>query len=91
MGSTVQVRLDEEMQQKLDRAARRLGLSRSEALREGIRLVDKRASVHAVPRLIGVGCLDYGPGDLATNRKYLKGLGAKSMGKGWRPAKARNK
>jgi len=91
MGAVVQVRLDNELREKLDRAARRLGLSRSEALREGIRLVEKSASANAVPRLIGIGCLDYGPGDLATNKKYLKSLGVKSMGKGWRPAKAQNR
>lgn len=91
MGAIVQVRLDDEMREKLDRAARRLGLSRSEALREGIRLVDKSASANAVPRLVGIGCLDYGPGDLSTNKKYLRSLGAKSMGKGWRSAKAQSK
>jgi|HubBroStandDraft_1064217.scaffolds.fasta_scaffold656836_1 hypothetical protein len=91
MGAIVQVRLDDETREKLDRAARRLGLSRSEALREGIRLVEKRASANAIPRLVGIGCLDYGPGDLATNKKYLKSLGVKSMGKGWRPARAQNK
>jgi hypothetical protein len=89
MGAIVQVRLDDEMRQKLDRAARRLGVSRSEALRVGIRLVDRRASANTVPRLVGIGCLDFGPGDLATNKKYLKSLGVKSMGKTWHPPKAR--
>jgi hypothetical protein len=83
--------LDDELRERLDRAARRLGLSRSEALREGIRLVDRSTNTNATPRLVGIGCLDFGPGDLATNKKYLKGLGVKSMGKGWRPPKARKK
>jgi hypothetical protein len=83
VGAIVQVRLDEEMREKLDRAARRLGLSRSEALREGIRLVDQTAGASSAPRLAGIGCVDFGPGDLATNKKYLKSLGARSMGKGW--------
>ena len=91
MGAIVQVRLDDELRERLDRAARRLGLSRSEALREGIRLVDRSANTNAAPRLVGIGCLDFGPGDLATNKKYLKGLGVKSMGEGWRPPKARKK
>jgi predicted transcriptional regulator len=91
MGTTVQVRLDDQMQEKLDRAARRLGVTRSEILREGIRLVEKGTAKKTVPRLIGIGCVDFGPGDLATNKKYLKNLGAKSMGKGWRPPKARAK
>lgn len=84
MGATVQVRLDAEMQEKLNRAARRLGLSRSEALREGIRLVDKRASAHTVPRLIGIGCFDSGINDLATNKGHMKDFGVRSMGRGWR-------
>ena len=88
MGITVQVRLNGELEEKLERAARRLGLTRSEILREGIRLVEKSTTEQAVPRLIGVGCVDFGPGDLATNKKYLKNLGVKSMGKGWRRPKA---
>lgn len=89
MGTTVQVRLDDEMQQTLDRAARRLGVTRSEILREGIRLVERNTAEKALPRLVGIGCVDFGPGDLATNKKYLKNLGVKSMGKGWRRPKAR--
>lgn len=91
MGTTVQVRLDDEMQEKLDRAARRLGVTRSEILREGIRLVEKSTAERSIPRLAGIGCVDFGPGDLATNRKYLKNFGVKSMGKGWRSPKARAK
>jgi metal-responsive CopG/Arc/MetJ family transcriptional regulator len=91
MGTTVQVRLDDQMQEKLDRAARRLGVTRSEILREGIRLVEKSAAEKAVPRMVGVGCVAFGPGDMATNKKYLKDLGVKSMGKGWRRPKAGKK
>ncbi|HWG18970.1 MAG TPA: CopG family transcriptional regulator [Terracidiphilus sp.] len=87
----VQVRLDDEMQQELDRAARRRGVTRSDILREAIRLVIKSAPENAVPRLAGIGCVDFGPGDLATNKKHLRNLGVKSMGKGWRASKARAK
>jgi hypothetical protein len=91
MGTTVQVRLDSETQEKLDRAARRLGLTRSEVLREGIRLVERSTGKKAPPRLIGIGSVDFGPGDLATNKKHLRNLGVKSMGKGWLPPEARAK
>ena len=77
----VQVRLDAEMQERLDRAARRLGWSRSEILREGIRLVEMSAGQKTVPKLIGIGMFDGGPSDLSTNRKYLKDLGLGSMGR----------
>ena len=91
MGATVQVRLDNETHQKLDRAARRLGLTRSEILREAIRRVVENTGEKPVPRLVGTGCVDFGPGDLATNKKYLKNFGVRSMGKGWRTRKARSR
>jgi hypothetical protein len=81
MATMVQVRLNTEMQEKLERAARRLGWSRSEILREGIRLVEISAGEKAVPRLIGIGMFGGGPSDLSTNKKYLKDLGLKSMGR----------
>jgi hypothetical protein len=33
------------------------------------------------PQLIGIGCVDFGPGDLATNKKHMEGFGQKSMGR----------
>ncbi len=82
MRTSVQARLDPESQAALDGLVRRLGWSPSEVVREGIRLVDKR---HAKPprrKLIGVGEVDSGITDLATNKKYMEDFGKKGIGKG---------
>lgn len=84
MTSMVQARLDAETQAALERLVRQHGLKPSDAVREGIRLLDKHHAPSARPRLIGIGCVDFGPSDLATNKAHLKDLGVKSMGKGWR-------
>ncbi len=77
MKTSVQARLDAETQAALDGLVRRLGWSPSKVVREGIRLVDKQ---HAKPRprMIGVGMFSSGLGDLATNKKYMEGFGAKA-------------
>jgi len=79
----VQARLDEETQEALDGLVRRLGWSPSRVVREGIRLVDKH---HAKPRprMIGIGMFSSGLGDLATNKKYMEGFGAKGLKRGER-------
>jgi hypothetical protein len=89
MTSTVQARLDEETQAALDRLVRQRGMKTSDAVREGIRLLDKHHAPPARPRLIGIGKYDSGMPDLATNKKHMEGFGQKSMGKGWRPPKDR--
>jgi hypothetical protein len=82
MKTSVQARLDPESQAALDGLVRRLGWSPSEVVREGIRLVDKQ---HAKPpRLIGIGMFSSGLGDLATNKKYMEGFGAKGLKRGGR-------
>jgi predicted transcriptional regulator len=89
MGSSVQARLDEETKQALDRIVRRYGWSVSRALRECILQTDKLSTPKRTQRMIGIGSVDFGPGDLATNKEYLRDLGVKSMGKGWRPPQER--
>jgi hypothetical protein len=91
MTTTVQARLDEETQAALDRLVRQRGLKPSDAVREGIRLLDKHHTPPARPRLIGIGCVNFGPGDLATNKKHMKDFGVRSMGKGWRRPNERNR
>jgi hypothetical protein len=81
--------LDEETQAALDRLWRQHGLKPSDAVREGIRLLDKHHALPVRPRMIGIGKYDSGIPDLATNKKHMEGFGVKSMGKGWRPPKAR--
>ncbi len=77
MKTTVQARLDEVTQRALNRLVQRHGLSTSEIVREGIRLVEKQVAAPKGPRLIGAGMFDSGIPDLSTNRKYMQGLGLK--------------
>ena len=82
MKAMVQARLDEETQAALERLVRGRGLRPSEAVREGIRLLDKHLTPPARPRLIGIGMFSSGIGDLATNKKYMEGFGAKGLKRG---------
>lgn len=91
MATVVQSRFDDKAQAALKRLSRSNGWTTSQALRECVLRVDEQTTAKTRPRLIGIGSVDFGPGDLATNKKYLKDLGIKSMGKGWRPAKDRTK
>jgi len=84
MKTSVQARLDEETAAALETLERSLGMSSSEIVREGIRLVQKRHAAMPRRKLIGVGEYDSGIPDLATNKKHMEGYGASSMGKGWR-------
>jgi hypothetical protein len=91
MKAIVQARLDEETQAALERLVQFRGMKPSEVVRESIRLMDKHHAAPARPRLIGIGEYESGIPDLATNKKHMQGFGAKSMGNGWRPPKARAK
>ncbi len=91
MATTVQARLDDKAQTALEELIRNNGWTRSQAIRESILLARRQHATERLPRLVGIGCLDFGPGDLSTNKKYLRDLGVKSMGKGWRRPKARAK
>ena len=84
MKSTVQARLDEETQAALDRLVRANGCSASQAVRESILKADEQLRAQPRSRLVGIGCVNFGPGDLATNKEHMKDFGMKSMGKGWR-------
>jgi len=91
MGTTVQARLDDKAEAALKRLIRSNGWTTSQALRECVVRVDEQTKAKRGPRLVGIGCVDFGPGDLATNRKYLESMGVKSMGNGWRRPKNRAK
>ena len=84
MKTSVQARLDEESAAALEDLQRRLGMSSSQIVREGIRLVLKSRAASPRRKLIGIGEFDSGIADLATNPKHMEGFGASSMGKGWR-------
>jgi Arc/MetJ-type ribon-helix-helix transcriptional regulator len=90
MGIKVQARLDEETRATLDRVARGLGVSRSEVVRRGILLLAEEKQVSAAARMIGIGVIASGPGDMATNKKYLEGFGRKGkIGSGQKEQRAR--
>ncbi len=84
MGATVQVRLDKESAAALKLLVRENGWTASEAVRASLLNAAEQQKPKPRPRLIGIGCVDFGPGDLATNKERMKDFGVKSMGKGWR-------
>jgi len=85
MGTTVQSRFDVKAQAALKRLIRGNGWTASQALRECVLRVDEQTAAKPRPRLIGIGCFDSGPGDLATNKKHMEGFGKK-----WRVDKQGN-
>jgi hypothetical protein len=77
MGATVQVRLDKESEAALKRLVRANGGTASKAVRESILKADEQLRAKPRPRLIGIGCVSFGPADLATNKKHMEGFGRK--------------
>ena len=61
------------------------GCTPSQAVRESILKDDEQLRAKPHPRLIGIGCVSFGPGDLATNKKHMEGFGKK-----WRVDKQGN-
>src|SRR5579863_2017074 len=90
MGTTVQARLDDEIQADLESLAKRLGVSQSEVLREGIRLMKEKHKPLLRKKLIGVGMFSSRLTDLSTNPKYMEGFGRDNKRfSAKRPAKSR--
>ena len=89
--TTVQARFDVKAQEALKRLVRTNGWTTSQALRERVLLVDEQTTAKPRLRLIGIGSVDSGIRDLATNKLHLKNLGVKSMGEGWQRPGERKK
>jgi hypothetical protein len=85
MGTMVQARFDTKAEAALKKLIRANGWTTSQALRECVLRVYEQTAAKPRPRLIGVGCVDFGPGDLATNKKHMEGFGKK-----WRVDKQGN-
>jgi hypothetical protein len=81
MLTKVQARLDAESSAALDRLRRR-GHTTSDVIRQGIHLVERQEPDWKRPRMIGIGILSSGLSDLATNKKYMEGFGAKGLRRG---------
>jgi hypothetical protein len=75
MKATVQARLDEESQHKLVQLVNRLGLSPSEVVREGLRVLAACRLGNGKRQIIGQGQFDSGIKDLGSNKEHLKGFG----------------
>ena len=78
MAGTVQARLDEKTMAEVSELAARKGWSTSRAVREALNLLLRQEPRSAASRMIGIGSVSFGPGDMATNKKYLEGLGRNS-------------
>ncbi len=75
MQTRVQARLDEETAMALEKLERTLGLSASEIVRIGLRLMLQEHSPQKPRRILGQGEFDSGLTDLATNKRYLERIG----------------
>jgi len=78
MITKVQARLDSESSAALARLRLR-GRTTSDVIRQGIHLVEMQEPDWKRPRMIGIGVLSSGLGDLATNKKYMEGFGEKGL------------
>jgi hypothetical protein len=75
VSTTVQARLDPETQKTLDSLVRHLGLTPSEVVREGVKLLGRLNLPRRRRKIIGLGKFDSGIPDLATNPKYMEDYG----------------
>ena len=76
MKAAVQARLDPDTRKALARLTKELGMSESEVVRAGLRLLDACQPRRKGRRFIGSGQFDSGIPDLATNKKqYLEDFG----------------
>ena len=73
--ATIHARLDAETQALLRRLRRRTGLSDSEILREGIRVVARDRLLAGRHRIVGLGRFASGRHDLGSNKTLLEGFG----------------
>ena len=78
---TVTVKLSDELAIRLEKRAKRLGVSKSAILRDSIEKALKQGdAVEEEPSAYdlmkdGCGCFDSGVTDLATNPKHMEGFG----------------
>jgi hypothetical protein len=73
--ATVQARLNKDEQKTLARLAKQLGCTESQVVREGLRALAAVYPSPRKPKIIGMGEFEFGPPDLATNKKHMEGFG----------------
>ena len=80
---TITIKVPEELDARLTKRAKRLGVSKSEVAREAIKrdleanqsdAVEEEPSAYDLMK-DGCGCVDSGVTDLATNPKHMEGFG----------------
>ena len=77
---TLTVKVSADLAARLKRASEQRGLTKSELARRAIEKEVPKPVKNARPSLYdlmkdGLGCVDSGVPDLATNKKYMKGFG----------------
>jgi hypothetical protein len=75
MGFIIQARLDERSRKRLSVLVRELGLTPSEVVREGIRVLETSHVRKKKRAIIGLGKFASGISDLGSNKKHLDGFG----------------
>jgi hypothetical protein len=74
-GALVQARLDPETERTLRRLRRTTGLSDSELLRRGLRLLGAVSPERGGREIVGLGRFESGLPDLGSNDEHLSGFG----------------
>ena len=80
---TITIKLPEDLDARLAKRAKRLGVSKSEVAREALKRNLEEGNSHSVEEepsaydvmKKGMGCVDSGVNDLATNPTYMEGFG----------------
>lgn len=75
MAKTVHARLDQQSHALLRRLRLRTGLTESEVLRRGLRLLAAQDPQESRRRIIGLGKFVSGCPDLGSNERHLRGFG----------------
>jgi DNA-binding IclR family transcriptional regulator len=75
MGSIVQARLDDKSKKMLTALSRALGWSRSQVLREGLRMLEAGYLRRKKGGVIGLGKFRSGVADHGSNKKHLRDFG----------------
>jgi hypothetical protein len=72
----IQARIDKQTAKTLAKLRRRTGMTDSELIREGLRLLADTKAAAPRKKIIGLGKFSSGIPDLATNKKYMVGFGS---------------
>ncbi len=75
MGNAIQARLDDKSRKRLAVLVRELGLTPSEVVREGLRILEASYVRRKKQGVIGLGKFRSGVPDLGSNKKHLREFG----------------